>query len=122
MAKINDNLFCSCGRNGNIYIVSVNPLQLIQRIKLEQQFSYVRFLHNSNDGFIFTALKNEIIQYKIINDENNNFIKLEKFDEIKNGEDNETIITTDDGKIFYHQESKDYKLKFCLCEYKQNHI
>ena len=122
MAKINDNFFCSGGQNGFIYIVSVNPLQITQKIVLEEDSSYVHFLHNSNDGFIFTSLGDEIIQYRIINDEDNNFIKLEKFEVIEDGENNNAIITTDDGKIFYHQESQDDKLNLGLFKYKQNHI
>ena len=122
MAKINDNFFCSGGKLGYIYIVSVNPLQLTQKIVLEEDSSYVHFLHNSNDGFIFTSLGDEIIQYKIINDENNNFIKLEKFEVIEDGENNNAIITTDDGKIFYHQKSQVDKLNLGLFKYKQNHI
>ena len=122
MAKINDNFFCSGGQNGFIYIVSVNPLQITQKIVLEEDSSYVHFLHNSNDGFIFTSLGDIIIQYRIINDEDNNFIKLEKFEVIEDGENNNAIITTDDGKIFYHQKSQDNKLNLCLFKYKQNHI
>ena len=31
MTRINDNLFCSGGRYGFIYIVSIEPVQLIQK-------------------------------------------------------------------------------------------
>ena len=55
MAKINDKLFCSGGKNGFIYIVSVEPIRIIQKIRLSE-YSYVKFLHNSNDGFIFAGI------------------------------------------------------------------
>ena len=83
-----------------IYMVSVNPLQLTKKIVLKEDSSYVRFLPNSNDGFIFTSLRDEIIQYRIINDEDNNFIKLEKFEVIEDGENNKAIITTIIEKFF----------------------
>jgi len=34
MAKINDKLFCSGGKKSFIYIVSVDPVQVIQKIYL----------------------------------------------------------------------------------------
>ena len=121
MTKVNDNIFCSGGKNGYIYIVSVFPLQVIQKIILTEGLFYISFLHNSNDGFIFTSVRRDIIQYKIIKDERNNFIKLEKFDTITDGEFNSTITTTRDGKIFYSQTNDNliYKTKFCLKEYKK---
>ena len=108
MAKINDNIFCSGGKKCSIYIVSVNPVQLLQKIILFETLDYIYFLHKSNDGFIFTSLGEEIIQYKIINDEDGNFIRLEKFREIEDGNNNSAIITTDDGKIFYKQRYEEY--------------
>ena len=125
MAKINDNIFCSGSIKSFIYIVSVEPVQIIQKIILNNNmnnFDYVLFLHNSNDGFIFTsfAFEKKIIQLKIINDEEGNFIKLQKFDEIEVSLKNEAIATTNDGKIFYEIKSKnEEKLNFCLINYKK---
>ena len=100
MSKISDNLFCSGGKNGLIYIVSVESVEVIQKINLsneENSFDYVRFLHNSNDGYIFTSFNNKIIQFKIVVDDEGNFKKLKKFDEIDDKENNNAIITTDNG-------------------------
>ena len=123
MAKINDNIFCSGGIKSFIYIVSVEPVQIIQKIILNNNmnnFDYVLFLHNSNDGFIFTSFEEKIIQLKIINDEEGNFIKLQKFDEIEDSLINEAIATTNDGKIFYEIKSKNVeKLNFWLINYKK---
>jgi len=125
MAKINDEIFCSGGKPGYIYIVQVNPVNIIQKIILNQDsFSYIRFLHNSGDGFIFTSIQDEIIQYKIINDEEGNFIELEEFDVIKDGSDCKSVITTDNGKIFYTQNFNGHynysKINFFLADYKKS--
>lgn len=125
MAKINDEIFCSGGKPGYIYIVQVNPVNIIQKIILNQDsFSYIRFLHNSGDGFIFTSIQDEIIQYKIINDEEGNFIELEEFDVIKDGLDCKSVITTDNGKIFYTQNFNGHynysKINFFLADYKKS--
>lgn len=127
MAKINDEIFCSGGKPGYIYIVQVNPVNIIQKIILNQDsFSYIRFLHNSGDGFIFTSIQDEIIQYKIINDEEGNFIELEEFDVIKDGSDCKSVITTDNGKIFYTQNFNGHynysKINFFLADYKKSII
>ena len=125
MAKINDEIFCSGGKPGFIYIVQINPVNIIQKIILNQDsFSYIRFLHNSGDGFIFTSIQDEIIQYKIINDEEGNFIELEEFDVIKDGSDCKSVITTDNGKIFYNQNINGHynysKINFFLADYKKS--
>jgi hypothetical protein len=127
MAKINDEIFCSGGKPCYIYIVQVNPVNVIQKIILDQEpFSYIHFLYNSGDGFIFTCIRNEIIQYKIINDEEGNFIELEEFDIIKDASDCRSVITTDDGKIFYTQNIEGQyvysKYNFFLTDYKKSNL
>ena len=123
MARINDNLFCSGGIYGFIYIVSIEPLQLIQKIYFkENTLSIVRFLHRSYDGFIFTSFRGEIIQYKVIYNEDGNFINLEIYNIINDiGDDNQAIFTTDDGKIFYSQKNTNRQGSdsFVLTEYKK---
>lgn len=119
MVKINDRLFCSGSKNYFIYIVCVEPVQLIQKIKLinEKTLDYIKCLNISNNGFLFAAYEEKILQFKIINDENNNFVELEKFDMIRNKEKgSEAFITTNDGKIFY--QIKHYKTRFYLSSFK----
>ena len=110
MVKINDNIFCSGGDHGFIYVVSVDPVQVIQKIMLdlEDNWHEVLFLHKSTDEFIFTSIRDEIIQFKIIKDEDGNYIRLEKFDIIEDGSYNSAIITTEDGKIFYKRKIENY--------------
>ena len=126
MTKINDNIFCCGGKNGFIYIVSVEPAQVIQKINLgdSDNSDYVGFLHNSNDGFIFTSFEDKIIQLKIFKDEEDNFINLQKYDQIQNEENNEAIIA-ENGKIFYKSVLEKYsydKSLFVLGIYKNDNI
>ena len=121
MTKINDNLFCSGGK-GSFYIVSVEPMQVIQKIMLiENSFRTVQFLHCVNEKFIFTAFGHGIAQYKIIKDVNNNFIKLELFSTITDVQDDSDIALTEDGKIFYCQrlENNNQKINFFLTKYQK---
>ncbi len=86
MAKINDNLFCVAGKNSFIFIVSVELVQVIQKINIADNDNsymdkYVKFLLNCNNEFIFTSFDDKkIIQFKIIVDEEINFFELEKVD------------------------------------------
>ena len=120
MCKINNKIFCVAGRYGHINIISIHPLELIQQIKLSEGLFYVRFVHNSNDGFIFSSIGDEIIQYKIIKDDDDNFIRIEKFNTIEDGENNIAVITTDDGKILYRQILKNLNNKINLFLSKYN--
>ena len=123
MAKINDKIFCSGGENSFIYIISASPIKIIQKIYLGAKYYYIRYLHRSYDGFIFTYFKNKIIQFKTIFDRSGNFIKLVKFDEICDADDTKAITTTDEGKIFYKKKNKDYSEKsiFILNYYKNKY-
>lgn len=119
MAKINENIFCSCGRYYYIYIISVEPIQLIQKIEINNSKSYncLSFLLFDPRGYIFTSYDSYIMQYKIITDEYNNFSELQLFDTIDNKYNgSKAIITTDDGKIFYQIESE--KQRFFLTPFK----
>ena len=123
MVKINDNIFCSGGEHGFIYVVSVEPVQVIQKMNLdlEENWHYVLFLHKSIDEFIFTSIGDEIIQFKIIKDEEGNYIRLEQFNIIEDGSYNSAIITTEDGKIFYKRKIENYNENtyLFLTKYKQ---
>ena len=122
MAKINNNIFCSGGEKGFLYIVSVEPLQVIQKLSFyNDNWPFIHFIYNSNDGFIFTSVGDWIIQYEIVTDDDGCFIKLEEFDCIKDGYNNSAIITTNDGKILYKQkmEKTTIKTNLFLANYKK---
>jgi len=118
MARINDKLFCSGGKNYFIYIISVQPVELIQIIKLVSQeaVTNISFMHTTDDGlFIFTSYYENIIQLKIIKDRSNNFIELKEYYKITNKQmGSPAIVTTIDGKIFYQLDRN----HFCLTSYK----
>ena len=106
MAKINDRFLISGGKSYFIYVVCVDPIQLVQKIKIitTDRWSYSNFVY-INNGFFFTSFRDNIIQYKIITDENNNFIEFKEVDIIKNNDSGcKSIISTDDGRIFYQIE------------------
>ena len=120
MAKINEKIFCSGGERF-IYIVSVEPVQIIQKILMHKEYQKdIQLLHKSNDGFIFTSSDQKIIQFLINKDEEGNYICMKKFYEIETGECNRAIATIDKGKIFYKKNIKYLygKSIFILDEYK----
>ena len=122
MAKINDNIFCSGGQKCFLYIVSVVKVQIIQKISFNNNnnFKFIQFIHNSNDGFIFTSYGDGIFQYKIVTDNDGDFVKLEEFERIKDDWKNTAIITTNDGKILYRQyNGKMNKTNLFLTYYKK---
>ena len=123
MAKINDRIFCSGGKNYYIYIVGINPVQLIQKIKLvkENSLTNISFMHMSKNGNLFTSYNNKIIQFKACKDENNNFIELEETFTLDDKEEGSSpIITTDDGKIFYQQKGNNYGIRFYFTNFKMD--
>ena len=71
-------------------------------------------------------MQDEIIQYKIITDEEGNFIELEEFDIIKGCYICKAVITTDDGKILYTQKiegQNNYsKINLFLTDYKKSKL
>ena len=103
MAKINDKIFCSGENKHILYIISVEPLQIIQKINLgfgdDNEFGIIRFIYNSNDGFILTSPEDEIIQCKVV---------------VRDGAYNSTVLTAGNGRIFYKQKKENMKNKINL--------
>ena len=107
-------------KNYLIYVVCVEPVQLMQKIKLvdENSLCSVNCLNFNNNGFLFASYGDYIIQFKVINIRNT-FIEFKEFDIIKNKEgQSEAIATTEDGKIFY--QVKDNQTKFSLYPFKKS--
>ena len=121
MAKINDKIFCLGGKNYFIYVICVEPVQLIQKIKLvnENSLCKITCLHMSNNGYLFAAYVENIAQFKIIKDDKNNFVEFKKIDTITNKDRGSKAITsTGDGAIFY-EINKNINT-FCLHKFKTN--
>ena len=110
LAKINDNLVCSGGEN-IFYIISIEPLQVIQNIILEEYLS-LYYINITKDNYLYCNKDNGISQYKIINDENNNFNELiqignyEKKNKKQFFKFEKTILPLDDGRIVFITENK----------------
>lgn len=118
MAKINDKIFCVGGKNYSVYVVSIEPVQVIQKFKLVNENSLITVTCLSiSNGFLFASYGDNIEQFKVLNDAKNNFIEFKSFDVINNKESqSQAIVTTDDGKIFY--QIKGNGTRFNLCSFK----
>ena len=120
MAKINDKIFCLGGKNYFIYVVCIEPVQILQKIKLvnEVTLSIISCLNMSNKGFLFVSYGENIIQFKVKNDKRNNFIEFEVYDR-KNDyySQSQAFISTNDNKLFY--QIKDNQMNFCLQPFKE---
>ena len=107
LSKINDQLVCSCGYD-KFYIICIQPLQIIQIF----QFAYnlvIYYSYITNDNYLYVKGKyQEILQYKIIKDEDNDIveiIEIGKYDNMnKKNTYNKAILPFDDGRIFFIEE------------------
>ena len=107
LAKINNNTICS-GGFGLFYVISIEPLQIIQ--KYTQDIN-IYFLYITKDNYLYLNGKNCILQYKILNDEDNNCIELMKIGEyIEDNFNEKSIVPLDDGKIFFMNANKYFHL------------
>jgi len=112
LSKINDNLVCSSSE-GILYIISIEPIQLIQKIKTnEDNIIYYNYITKSN--YLYFADKYDCIsQYKIIFDEENEFVEIVKVGEY-NAISQKAIIPFDDGRVFFKESRKNESYRFIL--------
>jgi len=109
LAKINDNLVCSATEN-LFYIISIEPLQIVQKIRMNSERIFTIFyLYVTLDNFLYCKGDYQsIIQYKIIKDQNNNFIELIETgkynNDLRNTSFEKAILPFDDGRIFLVEE------------------
>ena len=109
LAKINDNLVCSATEN-LFYIISIEPLQIIQKIRMNCERGFTIFyLYVTLDNFLYCKGDYQsIIQYKIIKDQNNNFIELIEMgkynNDLRNTSFEKAILPFDDGRILLVEE------------------
>ena len=111
LCKINDNLVCSPYKN-LFHIISIKPLQIIQKIKILSKYDFIIYYMNiTNDSYLYCNSEfQNINQYKIIYDENNNFSELNEIGKYSREKDNilyeKAIITFEDGRIFLVEEKE----------------
>ena len=121
MAKINDKYFCSGGMDMLFYIICIEPMGIVKKIKLNdiESTTYITCINVSENGFLFVSYGENIQQYKINIDEINNNIELKEIDLIENKkEESKCIATIKNGKLFYQVKAHD--LKFYLIPFKQD--
>ena len=105
MAKINDKIFCS-GGNAFIYIVSVEPIELLQKIDLKEYFyGKVIFTYVFNN-YLFSAIGDNIIKFRINKEHQKDLVEYNKHEIIINNFNYEkcyAIAIIDEEKIFYEK-------------------
>ena len=110
LAIINENLVCSAAQNNIFYIICIEPLQIIQKIKINSEKNItIFFIYITKDGYLYCKGEYQsIIQYKIILDDDNNFVELVEIGKYNNGVHNNSnekaILPFDDGRIFFVEE------------------
>ena len=116
LSKINDKIVCYA-TNKIIIIISLEPIQIIQKIKVnwEDLNMAINYIYITKNNYLyFKGDFANIIQYKIINDENdNNFVELIEIGKYninyKEYSYEKAIIPFDDGRIFFMDERKGQK-------------
>ena len=109
LAKINDKFVCSASKKV-FYIICVEPLQIIQKIC--NNFIEITYLYITTDNYLYCKQENNnFIQYKIICDEESNFIELNELgiyclgDYVWNND--KSILPLDDGRIILKVKNND---------------
>ena len=106
LCKINDKLICSVDRKF-LFIICIAPLQVIQKIFTKNYSIYN--ISAAHEDYLYYTDTNCIAQYKIIKDEDNNFIELVEIDKYQKYIKEAPILPFDDGRIFFIDE-REYKL------------
>ena len=101
LARINDTIVCSASKKV-FYVICVDPLQVIQ--KIYNNFIEITYLYITNDNYLYCKQDtNNFIQYKIIYDEEYNFVELKELGSYNLEEDiwisDKSILPLDDGRI-----------------------
>ena len=114
LCKINDKLVCSSS-DDQFYIICIDPIQVIQKHIINEGTIY--YMYSTNDKYLYCSYGGySIIQYKILFDEDNNFVELleiDKYNKEAKFLNEKAILPFDDGRIFIlanKQDSKYYQL------------
>ena len=102
LARINDKSVCSA-TYGEFYVICVDPLQIMQKIL--KHFGNIPYLHITNDSYLYCKKQyDNFIQYKIVCDEEGNFVRLCELGSYYLEEDcqvnEKSILPLEDGRIF----------------------
>ena len=101
LCKINDKLVCS-GSDEYFYVICIDPIQVIQKHIINNYTIY--YMYSTNENYLYCNYgRYGIIQFKILFDENNNFVELMeigKYYREDNSINEKAILPFDDGRIF----------------------
>ena len=110
LSKIDDNIVCS-GGNNEFYLVSIEPLQVIQKFPIQNTYVYGTYC--TKDDYLYCKGKESILQYRIIKDEDKNFVELMEMGKHLIKEClfsyEKAILPFDDGRIFFVENKKGNK-------------
>ena len=101
-ARINDKIVCSA-TYGEFYVICIDLLQIMQ--KIVNHFGNITYLYITNDSYLYCKKQDDnFIQYKIVCDEEGNFVKLCELGSYYLEEDcqvnEKLILPLEDGRIF----------------------
>ena len=110
LCKINDKIVCCAGEDC-FHIINVEPLQVIQKIyNQETEFLYINC---TKEDYLYYKGRKYIYQHKIIKDEDNNFVELDKCNKYLIEESflsyERAMLPFDDGRIFFVEKIKGKK-------------
>ena len=111
LAKINDKLVCSSSIS-LFYIICIEPLQIIQKFQMFWERSFtIYYIYVTKDNYLYCKGDfQSILQYKIINDKDNNFVELIEIGKLCGDKNysmyDKAILPFDDGRIFFVEEKE----------------
>ena len=71
LSKINNKLFCVAGKGGLFYVVCINPIEIKLKITIEDKRD-IFYIYVTNNNYLYcSGGENDIVQYKIIFNNNN---------------------------------------------------
>ena len=112
LAKINDKIVCSVSKKV-FYIICIEPIEVIQIINIPWNELAIYYIYVTKENYIY--IKGEyqnIVQYKIIIDEDSNFLELDEIGQYlceKKHSYEKAILPFYDGRIFFMEEKNGQK-------------
>ena len=89
-----------------VFIICIDPLQIIQKLT---SYTTVYNINITKEDYLYYTTYNFFAQYKIIKDEDNNFIELVEIGKYHKYLKESPMLPFDDGRIFFIDE-REYKL------------
>ena len=110
LTRLNDKLVCLASDSNSFYIICIEPLEIIQKINIySEKYTTIFYLYSTKDNYLYCKGEYQsIIQYKIVKDEDDNFVELKEIGIYNKGihfsSYEKAILPFDDGRIFFVDE------------------